>query len=418
MRELAVIKGEILSSGVYTAHDSQVAPLYVDSSNILFADRKVQPFPGGLQLFVPETGEGAVTIDAPILGIEAVRISGLRKLFFGTGNALLSWDETNGLVQQGTGYSRTENQTSLLNASSWSILQWGDWVLATNGLDTPQIWKGSSFADLTNLGTEFTTAEIFVKWRQYLFAINLSSGSNRVAWCDTNDVEVWTPTASNDAGSLFIRDMESEITAARLLQDNLLVYGYNSVYAINFLQSRQVFGSQHLLNGIGAYSQHAVTTFQGKHYGFGPRGIWMTDGVSYEYIHSPAVKETVLNNVNEDQASKIVAYHDARLECLLFFYPTLGATNNDAGLAYNYKTGSWNPLVLARSAATDNGVFPYPITGSVAGVVYNQSEPTLEVAPTVDSTIAVPATMAIAVGYGGGVYGGYPPYGGRFNGVG
>tara|TARA_R110002153_G_scaffold274298_2_gene448192 strand:+ start:11649 stop:12884 length:1236 start_codon:yes stop_codon:yes gene_type:complete len=411
MRSIGKINGEILSSGVFAAFDAQSAPLYTDASNILFADQLVQPFPNGS--LVIASGQSA-----PILGLEAVRISGLRKLFYGTGNGLFSWDVTNGNVQHGTGYSRVADQTTLANASTWSILQWGDWVLATNGIDAPQIWKGSSFGALSGLGSEFATAKTFVKWRQYLFAVNLDVGNNRIAWCDTNDVEDWVPTASNDAGALFIRDMESEIIAARLLQDNLLLYGHNSVYGINFLQSRQVFGSQHLLTGIGAYSQHAVTSFQGKHYGFGPRGIWVSDGVSFDYIHTPAVKDTVLNNVNEDQASKIIAYHDARLDCLIFFYPTLGSTNNDAGLAFNYKTNSWNPLDLARSAATDNGVFSYPVTGSVSGSLYNQSAYELVATPTVDSSIAVPATFAMQFGYGGGAYGGVPPYGGNYNGVG
>lgn len=411
MRELAKLEGEILSSGVFKDFDSQAAPLYTDSSNILFADRLVKPFPSGSSLF-------ATGVATPILGVEAVRISGLRKLFYGTGNTLYSWDESNGVVSQGTGYSRVADQTSLINASTWSIVQWGDWVLATNGLDAPQIWKGSSFTGLSGLGTEFSTAKIFVKWRQYLFAVNLSSGTTRLAWCDTNNVEAWTPTATNDAGALFLRELESEIAAARLLGDNLLVYGSNTVHGINFLQSRQVFGSQHLLTGIGAYSQHSVTSYQNKHYGFGPRGIWVSDGVSFDYIHSPAVRDEVLSNVNEDQASKIVAYHDARLESLVFFYPTLNSTDNDAGLAFNYTTNSWNPLTLARSAACDNGIFAYPITGAVSGSIYDQSAYALQTLPTVDSSIAVPATVSMTIGYGELAYGGFPPYGGAYNAVG
>jgi len=398
MKQLARISGDILSSGVFQDDDSQAAPLFVDAANVYFSSKKIQPFPGGKAKFL--TG-----IAAPILGIEAARIAGQPTIFYGTASTLYSWDEVTGIQVLVTGYSGLPDATSTTPASLWRIVPWNQWVIATNGKDPPQIWKGGSFAPLAGISSVFSTATEFVKWKQYLIAIGLDTAENDVAWSDTGNPEVWAPTATNDAGSLKVIDTEAELRAARLLNNSVVLYGHNSMHALNFLRSREVFGVQRLLTGIGAFSKFAVTSLRGQHYGFGPRGIWRTDGVSYDYIHTPAVRQTLLSSVNEDQASKVLAYHDARAEAIVFFYPSGSSKINNAGYAYNYRDRSWSPIVLDRSTATNNGIFPFPLTGSAAGLIFDQSLFNSVATPSVDSSIALPATYSVSVGFGSSGFG-------------
>lgn len=409
---LARVSGPVIGSGVFPDLDSQSAPLFDTSNNILFRQNKVTPFPGGVPFF--NTGEQ----DA-ILGLEQVSLSCGRTVFWGTETKLRAWREDTGVVStEGSGYSLDG-----LAGDSWRIVPWSATALAVSGTDAGLLrwtdWSPSGgFEAVTEFNSEYTSAYELVRFGEYAIALNLDGAGDRLAWCDTSDPTTWVPAANNSAAALRVRDLECNIFGAKLFRDAVAFFSLDSMYALTPINSRKVFGAQRLLTGIGVRGKLALATASGQIFGWGPKGLWVTDGVVFDYIHTPAVKQFLLADLNEDYANRILAYHDSRIESVVFFYPAGSSTAPNKGIAFNYKTRSFSPLEADRTCASDLGLFSFPITASSQGTIFQQSLFDTPPTPNLSFTVAARATGAtVRAGYGYLTYGDLG-YGGVWDGPG
>lgn len=394
-------KGKLLSSGVFPDFESQSPPLIRDARNYLFAANRVQTFLGGEALF--STG-----VAVQILGVEAIEVGGAANVFFGTETELRQWNGATVTVE-GSGYTGNEDQTATSLACRWDIVPWGAWVLANNGFDRLQVWKGASFAGIADFNTEIGTAYIALRYKEFLQVFNLAGSGGHVegAWCKTDDPETWTPTAANLAGRIIFRGLESGIRAAKKMADFTAVYSSDSMHGMFFTQQQTVFGQQHLLKGIGAFGKMAVDSIGGLHRGFGPRGLWQSDGNSYQYIHDPAVKRYIYNNINLDQASKCIVSYDNQIQATLFMWPSLNSDDVDQGIALNHQDNSWSPFDIDATCVSTSGVYHFPLIGTSAGSIIKQSIYDVGlVADEDDGVFELPTPSAsVSAGYGSGGYG-------------
>jgi hypothetical protein len=359
--------GDELVSGLNLDQPSQSAILWETGSNVIFRGRSIRPFPGGASLF-PKTTDKVIT---GILDLSA-RVEGKPSIVFGTDADLRIWNQTDGQTIPGTGYTgRQDDTVAGLIASRWSIVQWNDWIIATNGKDLPQIYKTTSFGNL-NVSTLFTTCEIFLKWRQFLIGFNLSDGGNHIRWPNLDNPEDWTPTASNRAGGIYAQDA-NDIKAAVALGESILFYDAGTAHQLEYLGGNDVFGSHKLLEGIGAVGKNAVCEAIGRHWGVGSRGLWVSDGAAYEYIDNPMVRDYFRGRLNTEQQSKVVCYNDLFTKHVVIFFPGTTSLENNEGIAFNYEDKFWTKISFGRSCAADNGIFSYAVAGGTNGDVFAQS---------------------------------------------
>lgn len=366
---LAVI--EPVDTGAELDKKNQSAMLWQEAKNVVFRAKKIMPFPGSVPLF-PRGAEVEIT---GLRDLPALVFGTAPGIVYGTLNKLYLWKQGDmASTEKGSGYTGSLLQTASAPATRWSFEDWGSWVLATNGVDTPQIYKGTSFSPMSTFAAQYGTAEIFIKWRQYLIAMNLQGGKNRIAWSASDNPEEWLPASNNLAGSLPIRDIENDIVTSLYLGDTIAFYSQHSMHGLSFLGPPFVFGSHRALTGIGAVGKNAVCDVgRGQHIGVGPRGIWMSDGVASEYFDSQVVRETFMREFNADQGSKVVCYLDQTLKHVLIFYPQIGFDYNSAGLVFNMEEGKWSRVALLRTVCSDRGVFSFAVSADKKGQIYKQT---------------------------------------------
>lgn len=354
---------------------NQNAPFWRTANNVMFYAGSVMPWPGAANLF-------AKSISKPVTGLLELdpQATGEPAVAFGTDSNLYYWENTAGQTTEGSGYTGAANQVNnvrgdmITPASRWSLQQWNTWVYATNGVNLPQVNKnaGAGFvaADVDSL---FTTCEIFHKWKQFLIGFNLSTGKNHIRFCDTDNPEVWTPSLTNSARGLFAQDVVA-IRAVREMSEAILYYGDDSLNVLEYIGGTKVFGTHRLLRGVGAYGKNTVCSApDGMHYGWGPRGIWRTDGHSAEYIDGPAIQRYIKQTLNVSQASKIACYFDGQIKHVVFSYPSLTSAENDLMLAFNTLEPKWVPGSFGRSVMSDEGKFAAAVSGGRTGDIYIQS---------------------------------------------
>lgn len=394
-----------LSAGLTPDLPNKVSPFFRYGRNVNFKDGGVQPASGQTRITsLPETR--AVT------GMRSALINGGAVLFAGNLEKLYTFNG-NTVTERGSGFGGIEDASATQRATLWSFAPWGQWMVASNGQDSLQLSKdGANFGTLG--GTPPATAEVVVTRSPFMFALNTDRGGNTVEWCDEGDVESWSATQSNLAGALFPVDLPSDFIAGLNFQGTVFGLTSNTLHAFSFVGPPNVFGEQLALEGIGVYGKHAVTTSDRAMYGMGRRGIWRADGTSFEYADSPALREFVYDDLNKDQASKIVAWYNPFDQIVVFFYPSAGALQNDRAVVFDFAQKNWTIYSFGRSAADPADAFDFALNGDERGRLYFTDVSTTEFAVNT-GTLFLDEDVEVVTGYGVGGYG-LGTYGGRWNG--
>lgn len=352
---LTVRAGEAAESGLFPGVHPLDVPLWEDGRNVVFRDGGPQKIPGW-------TSPAIVTGAGIIRGADANQKEDLTQvLYMGDATKLYSWDAST-VTEEGSGYTGQVNEDSSADATAWSFARFGNFMIATNGVDEPQIDKGSGFVDLGTAPDVPTRGQIAIKRGPHILLFNTNNGPNVYDWCDEDDPEDWEITQTNAAGSQNIRDMDGEIKAACPFGEYIAVVGKNQLYLVSYTGSPFYFPYKPALSGIGAVGKMAIIEADRMLYGYGQGGIWRSDGVSFEYIDNPAIREWIQSQIDTTQLSKIVATHDSYNQTVWFFCPTTATKENTFGVGYRYATGSWTIVDFGRSACVPQlGVYKQPV---------------------------------------------------------
>lgn len=374
MRKLFSIEGEAVHSGTHPSLPNQQVPVWEDSNNIIYEEASVKPSAGQSSLFSKPSNLAG-------LGVLEVILSDVRNLFWGTREALYRGVEgtidPDDVTRNGGPVPYTGSDSDL-----WSLTEFGNQVVATQKIDEPQVFLSgaSEFDDLSDQSDMPDTfrAGIVRKLGPFVLFFNTDNDQKEFRWCAEDDLTVWTPQANNMARDEIIRDLDSEILCVEPLADGLAVYGKNQLFLVSFIGPPFFFSSNHLLDGIGAVGKAAVVSVGRQHFGFGPDGIFVTDGATFEYLDSPSVHEHIYVDIlGRDYANRVVAWHD-REETIVYFAVPAGAGAGSGRpppssvVGYNYTRRIWSLHEYYRTAAASGAIWDNPIAITDTGMVLQQ----------------------------------------------
>jgi len=351
----------VLNTGAYPSLFANKVPLWEFSENVQFTEVGAEKI-RGRELWA-DTGNSS-----PIVGLVQTQRTGEPTAYFGDLTKLYYKIDEGAVVEAGTGYTTQEDEDGLIVAGKWSFAEYGSFILATNGVDTPQIDKGSNFIDV--VGMDVDKVRIFAKMGPHVLGFNTDCSDREFIWCDADNLDQWVAAADNLAGQLQIREFSTEIKAVVPLGQRLAVYGDEQMALVNYLSNDLVFGYKMALNGIGAVSQNAVVAVGRKNYGLSSQGFFMTDGAGFDYIDDPAMAKWWRENRNPDQLSKTVAYHFEDTNQVKWFFPIGSSTVANYGVSYNYEKGTWSFLSEAYESCQERNVFRVPVLGDAGGRVF------------------------------------------------
>ena len=376
-----------INTGLYPEVFSRRIPMWETGNNIQFTEFGVEKVRGSQQAFDVGSGEPIRGLVQNVVGTDPYIYAGdLQKLYEynvnslalatrGTGYTLL--EDSGGAVWD-TGSSTWDTGLSIWDgastfASSWSMVNYGAFILATNGVDAPQIQKGvgTNFINVLGMGT-VTTAEIFIKRGPHVLAFNTNISDREFIWSDADNLDDWVASADNLAGQLEIRELKTAIKAAAPIGGRIAVYGEDQMFVVNYLGNDLVFGYQPAINGVGAVSKHAIVPVGRKNYGLSSQGFFVTDGSSFDYIDDPAMRHWFQNNINTTQSRKVVGWHDEEETQIRWYFPST-TTKISQAVSYNYVKNVWSFLSGDRSAGDERRVIGTPITGTETGLVRYES---------------------------------------------
>lgn len=356
MQRLVEIKDPAaLESGIFPSLAPNQLALWRTAENVLFVDGAAEKSTGVQELHA---------VGAPIIALAQAYAEGEQRAYFAKADTVYKWNEVDGETILRTGFT----------GGRWSMIPWGTWLLAVNGVDNNQIYKDGaalSMVDWANMPAGAQQATIVRKLanRPILFK------GQTLTWPRVTDVEYFTtPDPTGNAGDLFVRDLDSDFIAAEPFGEQLAFYTENKMGLISFIGGTSVYGAKIRLEGIGAISLNAVIPVGAKHYGMARDGVWVTDASSYRYLDQPAVNRYLNGSdpatgvpfpwsMDPDLTDSVVGVHAKDKEMVQWFYDSRETVGDPPepirrGIGYNYTKGSWHALKMPVTAVAPQEAFP------------------------------------------------------------
>lgn len=183
-----------------------------------------------------------------------------------------------------------------------------------------------------------------------------------IRWSDQESAVNWTPSATNQAGSLRLSS-GSEIVAVIQSRQEIIVITDSAVYSLQYLgASAGVWGATLLADNISIESPNAVAFASGVVYWMGVDKFYAYDGRVQTLPCD--LRRFVFNDINQFQAYQIFAGTNEGFTEVWWFYCSAGSDTVDSYVIYNYGEQCWYYGTMARTAWLDSGLQNYPIAAT------------------------------------------------------
>ena len=184
-----------------------------------------------------------------------------------------------------------------------------------------------------------------------------------VRFSDQEDINTYTPTATNTAGTQRLAD-GSRIMGAIRGRDAIYVYTDTALFLMRFVGQPFTFAFVQVGTNCGLIGKNAAVEVDGAAY-------WMSENGFFKYAGAlqslPClVEDFVYDDVNLDSGNQMIS---AGLNNLfgeiMWFYPTANSAVVNKMVSYNYFDSQpqrpvWTVGTLARTAWADSAVFGKP----------------------------------------------------------
>jgi len=179
-----------------------------------------------------------------------------------------------------------------------------------------------------------------------------------IRWSDQESIVNWTPSATNQAGSLRLSHGSQIITCLQTRQE-IVVFTDSSVYSLQYLGAPTGWGSQLVGDNISILGQNAVSQASGVVYWMGSDKFYKYDG-RVQTLRCD-LRQYIYSNINLAQAQQVYSGTNEGFNEVWWFYCSEGSTQIDKYVVYNYLEDVWYYGSMARTAWLDSGTLDYPL---------------------------------------------------------
>ena len=200
------------------------------------------------------------------------------------------------------------------------------------------------FGTETTIGDSTTQDEMFIRFS------------------DQEDINTYTPTATNTAGTQRLSD-GSRIVGAVRGRDAMYIWSDTSLFTMRFVGAPFTFAFTQVGTNCGLIGQNAAIEVDGAAYWFSENGFFKYSGNLESMIC--LVEDFVFNNLNTTASQLINVGLNNLFGEITWFYCSSGSTVIDRCVTYNYFDSKaqrpvWTTGTLARGTWKDSSIFGLP----------------------------------------------------------
>lgn len=324
----------------------------VDVLNVLPASASYIPA-RGLQVFT-----GALA-SRPFGGILARQLNGTISIFAGTATKL--W-LLNNVTRNFDDVSQAATTYNATITAPWSFAQFGNFVIAVNQNDDPQVLELGVDVAFRDLAGSPPRAGIVKVWGDFVALMQLTSNLDRVQWSGLNDCEFWTPGSNNSDFQTFpdggVVQGSTEATNPIIVQERAIRRGTfvpGSIEVFTFQKIHDLRGAKSALS-VCARGEYAFYADEGGFFQLGPDG-------SVTPIGFEKVDKTIFGRMAVSDIASIYGAVDPFFSRAYFATSLSGSSFYDTVFTYDFNLLQWAPIEAQISLIIPAATVGYTLDG-------------------------------------------------------
>ena len=237
----------------------------------------------------------------------------------------------------------------------WTFTQFGEYVIASNGVDAVQYYlmgTSTNFANLTAIQTAGTCPVFRVSGvvRDFLVVGNIVNATNRIQWSGINDITVWSGKQSDSQDLPGSGGQVVAITSGEVGY----VFRQNQIIRMDYVGGNVVFRLSVISPNRGAMYGRTVCQDNRQIFFYADDGFYQINGDQVIPIGVEKVNRFFDLDLNKAYSDRICAAVDPFNQLAMWLYPSQDNTTNTSGICdkiiiYNYATKKWS---LAKANAS------------------------------------------------------------------
>ena len=328
------------------------------------------------------TSAGTILVESELITYTGITSNTLNGIVRGTNGTATAAHSTSTLTYDATSFvgwgSASTSSNIVIEPGQWRLINYGENLMALVHNKKIFQWVPSvpnlSVRAVAVTGTQVPTASrdmVLSTPDRHLVCIGtentLQTASSQddmfVRWSNQESTTVWTPTATNTAGSQRLTD-GSKLMGAVVGKTAVYLWSDTAMYTMKFIGLPFTFGFNQVGTNCGMSSQHCAVEVDGIAYWMGPTGIFQFNGGRVQTMPC-LVEDYVFEDINTSANQQIHVAVNGLFGEITWFYPSAASDYVDRSVTYNYMESTpgnpiWYTSSLARSTWTVEGVYSKP----------------------------------------------------------
>ena len=291
--------------------------------------------------------------------------------FRNNSGAVFNFVAKNTDIYQLDGGSFTSRKGSLTgtNTDFFTFTQFGNHVIASNGVDAPQYYlmgTSTNFANLSSIATSGSVPTFRVSGviRDFLVTGNQPTNQNRIQWSGINDITTWL------AGTKQADQQDLPGSGGEIVHITSGEYGYvfrqNQIVRMDYVGGSTVFRLSVISPNRGAVYGRTVCQDNRRVFFYADDGFFEINGDQVTAIGAEKVNRFFDVDLNKAFSDRICAAVDPFNQLAMWLYPSASDTANTTGICdkiiiYNYATQKWSTADASASTIFSQFVGAYTV---------------------------------------------------------
>lgn len=241
----------------------------------------------------------------------------------------------------------------------WQFFQFGNALVATNGVDAPQLYTLASSSNFAALGGSPPVAAICGVVRGFGVFLRVSTQWNRVHWSAIEDVADWVASATTLSD---VQDLpDSGAIMGFVGGEYGIVFAERSLWRMSFEGPPTTFRFDRITNLLGCRVEGSVAAYESLAFWLSDDGFYMIrGGTDIVAIGAEKVDRWIETDLDASYLYRCTSAIDPIRKLYIFGYPsTLSAGTPDSLIMYHWPTGKWSRAEINHEiiypAATQSG---------------------------------------------------------------
>lgn len=199
---------------------------------------------------------------------------------------------------------------------------------------------------------------------------NSSGGSLlRIAWSSSEDHTDWNFSSVTNTAGFQDLDAHSPLLTAVQVREGQLILGLTDAYLAQYVGQPFIYGFTRLSDAAMLHPD-SVVKFEGKAAWLSANGFKLYNAGSIQTLDCPILAD-IFSEMDPDYGRfRLHGGYNGVFPELWWFYPTVGNTEANRYIIWNFVENWWMWGMLSRSAMAPGMVYKFPLMGTSTGLMY------------------------------------------------